>query len=100
MFCAFWSEAMKMFLSGLVLFVSASVPASADINFIPLGTGYSTDVDSVAPINSKSDQLRAATDIIESDLHRRAADEKRRDSYLLRFFSETERRGSDTLIDY
>ncbi len=82
-----------------LLFVLAG-PVMAYENFIPSGQGYSTEVDSVAEIDSARDKLNAQTDIIESDIYRKAREEQLKDSYMRRFFSEHEGSGSNFNIDY
>ncbi len=90
---------MRRFLLGVFLFWVPSA-ALAEENFVPTGPGYSTEIDSVADINSVRDKLNAGADVIESDIYRRAREAQQNDSYIRRFFSEPENSGSDFSIDY
>jgi hypothetical protein len=91
---------MKRLLLTAMLSLPLPGLAMAEENFVPTGPGYSTEIDSVADINSARDKLNAGTDVIESDIYRRARENQQRDSYLRRFFSDTENSGSDFSIDY
>jgi hypothetical protein len=91
---------MKYLLLIATMILPTSGLVMADENFVPTGPGYSTEIDSVAEINSVRDKLNARTDIIESDIYRRAREQQLRDSYIRRFFSDTENSGSDFSIDY
>ena len=59
-------------LALVVLTVAFASPAMAYENFIPLGTGYSTDVDSVPSLNSQASKVIGQTDIYESEIYRKA----------------------------
>ena len=66
---------MRTFVkSGLVLAVLAgfaAVPAAAYENFIPMGTGYSSDVDSVPAFGSERGQVSVTTDVLETEVYRK-----------------------------
>ncbi len=91
---------MKTVVLTIAIVVGLTCSASAYENFIPLGTGYSTEVDSLAEINSDRDKVIVQADIFETDLYRRAREEKLRESYIGRTFSDPETSGSDFSIDY
>ena len=77
-----------------------ATPALAYENFIPLGTGYSSNVDALPAFDSEAGQVIRKTDVYETELYmigrKRVEDESR----MRRFFSESESTGSDTSIDY
>jgi hypothetical protein len=78
-----------------VLFVSAVVcsgcaPAYAYESFIPLGTGYSTNVSELPALNSNAQSLSAQTDIYETELYRRALEERKHKSAIKQFFSNSD----------
>jgi len=85
-------------LAGLV--GSAGVPAQAYENFIPLGTGYSSEVDSLPDFDSDASATIARTDIYETELYFKARKEIEADSFFRRFQSDNELQGGDTFIDY
>jgi hypothetical protein len=80
--------------------MAAAGPASAYENFIPLGTGYSTDVSEVPSFDSERGQVVQETDIIESEIYRRKREAQAFDSYVNRFSNSQELSGGDTFIDY
>ncbi len=75
-------------------------PALAYENYIPLGTGYSSNVDRLPAFDSDAGQISQQTDIYETELYmknrKRAEDESR----LREFFSDRNSTGSDSHIDY
>jgi hypothetical protein len=78
-----------------VLFVSAVVcsgfaPAYGYESFIPLGTGYSTNVSELPALNSNAQSLAAQTDIYETELYRRALEERKHKSAIKQFFSNSD----------
>jgi hypothetical protein len=89
------------FLCGLAggLFLTVSGAAAYE-NYVPLGTGYSTEIDSVAELNTTRDKVTVQSDIIETELYWKERENRIRDSHMNRFFSETESSGSDFSIDY
>ena len=91
---------MRKFGLMLGLACVLATPAYAYENFIPLGTGYSTEIDSIPDLNSKRDVVNLQTDIIETEIYRKERENKVRDSFLNRFVSDTESSGSDYSIDY
>jgi hypothetical protein len=84
--------------AGFVVFAAA--PAMAYENFIPLGTGYSTEVQSVPEFDSTRGRVNQEADIIESEIYRLKRQDVQRDSHINRFFSDPEVRGGDESIDY
>jgi hypothetical protein len=89
---------MGVVLAGAVFAVAG--PALAYENFLPLGTGYSTDVTSIPAFDSKQGEINQQADIIETEIYRERHNEALRESHLNRFFSDAEVSGSDTFIDY
>ena len=78
-----------------VLFVSALVcsgfaPAHAYESFIPLGTGYSTNVGELPSLNSDAQSLSAQTDIYETEIYRKALEQRNHNSAIKRFFSNSD----------
>lgn len=90
---------VRLIVSGLALILLAG-SASAYENFIPLGTGFSTDIDSVPALGTARESLSAQSDIIETDIYRRSFEAQQRDSRFRRFFSDAESSGVDYSIDY
>ncbi len=91
---------MKRLLMIAFLPMITATIAVAEENFLPSGPGYSTEIDSVPDIASVKDKLNARADVIESDLYRRAREAQLSNSYMRRFFSESESSGADFSIDY
>jgi hypothetical protein len=77
-----------------------AVPASAFENFIPMGTGYSTEVDSVPSFDSDRGEIIQQSDIYETELYLQKRREAETESRLNRFFSDAEISGGDRSIDY
>lgn len=78
-----------------VLMVGAVVcggvaPALAYESFIPLGTGYSTSVSELPALNSDAQSLASQTDIYETELYRRALEERKHKSAIKQFFSNSD----------
>ena len=91
------------FINGFVavaIVVGASSSAQAFENFIPTGTGYSTNVSSLPALNSEAEALNTQSDIYETELYNKQLEARRRESYLQRFMSNSETAGSDFSIDY
>lgn len=89
----------KFVLTGAAL-VALSAPALAFENFIPMGTGYSTDTDSIAEFGSERAQIGARADLYETEIYRFQRDMAEADSYFRRFQSDAEVTGGDNSIDY
>ena len=83
-----------------VLALAASPAAMAYENYIPLGTGYSPNVDSLPAFESDAGQVSQRSDEYETELYfenrKRALD----DSRMREFFSDRNATGSDSHIDY
>ena len=83
-----------------VLALAASPAARAYENYIPLGTGYSPNVDSLPAFESDAGQVSQRSDEYETELYlenrKRALD----DSRMREFFSDRNATGSDSHIDY
>jgi hypothetical protein len=84
----------------MVLAVAWSTPVAAYENFIPMGTGYSTEVGSLPAFDSEEGQIAAQTDVYESEIYRKARSDAEFDSRLRQFWSDTESSGADVFIDY
>jgi len=95
---------MRMFvLSGIVaaaFCVAGAETASAYENFIPMGTGYSTEIDSVPSFGSDRGQVNQSADILESHIYRINREEAEFDSKLRQFQSGNSMEGTDNFIDY
>jgi hypothetical protein len=76
----------QVVLVGAVL-CGGFAPAHAYESFIPLGTGYSTNVSELPSLNSDSQSLSAQTDIYETEIYRRALEERKHKSAIKQFFS-------------
>jgi hypothetical protein len=90
---------IRMCLSAVAL-VALSPVAVAYENYIPLGTGYSTTVDSLPSFDSDAGQIIQRTDEFETEqylLNRKRAEQ---DSRLQNFFSRSDSSGVDNSIDY
>ena len=68
--------------------------------FLPLGTGYSTEVDSIPVFDSKRATINQQADIIETEIYRADQAEAVSESRFNRFMSDAEVSGADTFIDY
>ncbi len=91
---------MRVFvMSGVMLFGLLS-PAAAFENFIPLGTGYSTEVSDLAGFESPQAEVIGKADIYETELYRIGRNAQETDSFFRRFQSDAEIQGGDTAIDY
>jgi hypothetical protein len=75
-------------------------PALAYENFIPLGTGYSTAIDSIPEFSSRRDALNVQADIFETENYRRMREQRAYDSMFSRFFSDADFKGGNTALDY
>jgi hypothetical protein len=87
-----------LFAAGLALALAA--PAGAFENFIPLGTGYSTEVGSLPPFDSYEGQIAQQTDIYESEIYGKQRRAKEFESRLRQFSSENDYTGAGAYIDY
>jgi|JI10StandDraft_1071094.scaffolds.fasta_scaffold145242_2 hypothetical protein len=98
------SAKMKKYVIAGALLMSAvamgGAAASAYENFIPLGTGYSSDVDSLADVGTDRNDLTVRSDVYETELYRAGRNAAEADSFFRRFQSDTELEGGDTSIDY
>ena len=74
--------------------------AQAFEKFIPLGTGYSTGVNSLPSLNSDAEALTVQSDIYETELYRKQLERRQQDSYINRFFSNSDSSGPDFSVDY
>jgi hypothetical protein len=95
---------MRTFVvSGLLLVAAiAAMPGAAMAyeNFIPMGTGYSTEVDSLAGFDTDRGQISVTTDVLETEVWRKNRDDAELDSRLRVFQSGNEVDSDSTFIDY
>jgi hypothetical protein len=84
--------------AGFALMFPAS--ASAYENFIPMGTGYSTEVGSLPAFDSEHGQVIQQTDIYESEIYRKQRSQLEFQHHLRQFQSDSTFTGIDTYIDY
>lgn len=92
---------MRIALLALIPFaISVASPALAYENFIPMGTGYSTEVDSLPDFASEAGQINQQADVYETEIYRKARNAAEFDSRMRQFFSDSESNGSDYYIDY
>ena len=88
---------------GVVVVSLLAVESSAALayeNFIPLGTGYSADIDSLPNFESDAADLAVKSDVYETELYHKGRKAAEADSFFRRFQSDTELEGGDTSIDY
>lgn len=93
----------KFVLSGIVAAICCAAGATGAFayeNFIPMGTGYSTEVDSVPSFGSERGQINQAADVIETEIYRSNREAAEFDSRLRQFQSSSQFEGSDNFIDY
>jgi hypothetical protein len=94
--------AMKMRVVGFVVAVVclAAPGALAYENYIPLGTGYSSNVDSLPAFDSEQGVIASETDVYETELYKRQRKQIEDESRFKQFFSDSESTGADSHIDY
>ncbi len=85
---------------GFILSVAAAPATMAYENYIPLGTGYSPDVDSLPTFESDAGQISQQTDVYETELYFENRKKALDDSRMREFFSDRNSTGLDTHIDY
>lgn len=85
---------------GFVVAVAMSPGAMAYENYIPLGTGYSSNVDSLPAFESDAGQISEQTDVYETELYFENRKKALDDSRMREFFSDRNSTGSDSHIDY
>jgi hypothetical protein len=85
---------------GLIAILMTGTAARAYDTFIPMGAGYSTEVSSIPALNSDEEKVISQTDLYETELYAKQRAEREHDSYINRFFSNSETSGSDFSIDY
>lgn len=93
----------KSVLSVLIVAACAgfgAAEAAAYENFIPMGTGYSTDVDSVPRFGSERSQVNSTTDVLETEIWHRNRDAAEYDSKFRQFQSGNEFKQDNDFIDY
>jgi hypothetical protein len=91
---------MRVFVFALCVAAGVSAPALAYENFIPLGTGYSTEVGELTEPGSEEGQAIIRADEYETEIYLEGRKAIELDSRLRQFSSEAENTGADTFIDY
>jgi hypothetical protein len=91
---------MRALLPAAGLALVLATPAGAFENFIPLGTGYSTEVSSVPAFDSIAGQVAQQSDIYESEIYGKQRRAKEFESRLRQFSSDSDYIGADSYIDY
>jgi hypothetical protein len=84
-------------VAGSVVMASA---AHAFENFIPAGTGYSTEIITLPELNSDQSKLNQQTDIYETEIYRKQRKYAEDDAKLRRFFSQNDSTGLNGKVDY
>lgn len=74
--------------------------AHAYENFIPMGTGYSSEVDSLPRFESDRGQVSVTTDVLETEVWRRNREDAELDSRFRQFQSGNELDSNSDFIDY
>ncbi len=74
--------------------------ANAYENFIPMGTGYSTEIDSLPSFDTDAGQVSVTTDVLETEVYRKNREAAEADSQFRMFQSGNEIEGGSTFIDY
>ena len=90
---------IKICLSVAAVLASSSM-AMAYENYIPLGTGYSSSVDSLPQFDSEAGEISRRTDAYETELYLLNKKRAEQDSRLQNFFSRSDSNGVDNGIDY
>jgi hypothetical protein len=90
---------MRFILTVLAL-VSATCAAQAFENFIPAGTGYSTEIGSLPEFNSDQSQINQQTDIYETEIYRKKRKYAEDDTSMRRFFSQNDSTSVGGKVDY
>lgn len=81
-------------------FVALATTAQAFENFIPAGTGYSTEIITLPDLNSDQSKLNQQTDIYETEIYRKQRKYAEDDAKLRRFFSQNDSTGLNGKVDY
>lgn len=89
-----------VFVLGLAASALGGASAWAYENYIPLGTGYSSNVDSLPNFDSEAGQISQQTDVYETEIYMKGRKRVEDESRFQQFFSDTESTGADTHIDY
>ena len=90
---------MRVILAILTLFAVTST-AWAFENFIPAGTGYSTEITTLPEFNSDQSQINQQADIYETEIYRKKRKYAEDDARLRRFFSQNDPTKLGGKVDY
>ena len=90
---------MRVSLMFLALILSSGL-AQAFENFIPAGTGYSTEVQTLPDFNSDQSQVNQQTDIYETEIYRKKLKYAEDDARLRQFFSRNYTSSTNGGVDY
>lgn len=91
---------MRSILPAIGFVLALAAPASAYENFIPMGTGYSTEVSSLPSFDSERGRISQQTDIYESEIYRKQRRDIESINHLRQFMSDSNFTGIDNYIDY
>jgi hypothetical protein len=91
---------MRAFMFGLLAVTGFVAPALAYENFIPLGTGYSTEVGELTELGTEEGEIRQRADEHETEIYFDGREAAESDSRFRQFFSDAESTGADSQIDY
>lgn len=80
--------------------VVLSGSAQAFENFIPAGTGYSTEIITLPDLNSDQSKLNQQTDVYETEIYRKQRKSAEDDAKLRRFFSQNNSTSLGGSVDY
>jgi hypothetical protein len=84
----------------VVALLAAPVGALAYENYIPLGTGYAPNVDTLPELGTDLSNAIGQADIYETELYRVQRRQIEEESRLKSFFSDSGSTGSGDQIDY
>jgi hypothetical protein len=95
-----WDMSIRGFALGLIFVAVTTSAAQAYENYIPLGAGYSSTVDTLPQFDSDAGQISQQTDIYETEQYKRNRKQAEEDSRMRAFFSDRNSTGVDNSIDY
>jgi hypothetical protein len=96
----FEMRAFLTIMAFLAATVAAHVPAMAFENFIPAGTGYSTEITTLPDFNSDQSDVNQQADIYETEIYRKKRKYAEDDAALRRFFSQNDPTSIGGKFDY
>jgi hypothetical protein len=90
---------MRLVTVSTIALLLSSPAALAYENYLPLGTGYSTNVESLPEAGSEEAEVAQQSDVYESELYWKRRKQIEEESRFKNFFSNGESNGSED-IDY